>query len=204
MCFQPRSFRGIFLCTPFQGKNLLISLFLGGSEHTLDPFVLHLTDPCACKTRHPLFRTVPSSSPFQRFWGWDPADTYSQYMGFSLEIQNHVSSHFSSGSSDKSYSASSHGQDRNAFFRGRWWAWQTTSSCTTRDMGWTNPRLAEQGASKQKAVHILPVIFWWVNSDGLASALHCSLGSVSHLQPGDTFSALALDHTFLSFPWAVL
>lgn len=36
----------------------------------------------------------------------------------------------------------------------------------------------------------------------LVSALHCSLGSLSHLQTDDIFSALVLDQTSLSFPWA--
>lgn len=169
--------------------------------------MLHLTDPCACKTRHPLFKGVPFSSLSQRFWGCNPPDTHSQYMGLSLEIQKHISSHFSSGSSDKSYSASNHGQDRNACFRQRKLMSLAIHILLHHDGQGMNKSHAGRTRSIKVESCTYPASDFLMGElraklDRFASALHCSLGSLSHLQTCDIFSALAFDQIFLSFPWA--
>lgn len=118
---------------------------------------LCMQNQASCLQEGAIFLSFPG---ILRMW---PADTCSQYMELSLEIQKHICSHFSSVSSDESYSAFSHGQDRNAFFRGSWWAWQTHScvSWGTWDEqipGW------QKKEHQSRKLHNLPVIFWWVNS----------------------------------------
>lgn len=166
MCFQPllsisRIFR-YFSADPFQGKSSLKSLCSRGSEHTLHPFVLHLTDLCACKTRHPVFRRVPFSYLSQRFWGcdqlihavsiWNSPWRYKNTSAVisALAAQMNLILHPAMARTEMPFSeeAGELGKTHSCASRGTW---------DEQIPGWQNKE------HRSRKLHILPVIFWWLN-----------------------------------------